>query len=117
MMRVLAVSLFLVSGGALGACAFKPSTAEPPGASPDAGPSPGSNGGSAACPDSGRGDVCDVCPGIADDGTDSDGDGVGDACDPRPAQPGDSIAFFEGFYAPVAWSPVIGSNNWEYVSK
>ncbi len=110
---------------------------------PTRGPGPGSNGGSAACPDSdgdgvcddvdncphvfnpdqhdkdgdGRGDACDVCPGIADDGTDSDGDGVGDACDPRPAQPGDSIAFFEGFYAPVAWSPVIGSNNWEYVSN
>jgi len=60
----------------------------------------------------GRGDACDVCPHIADDGADGDGDGVGDACDPRPADPGDRIAFFEGFYAPVAWTSVIGGNTW-----
>jgi len=53
-------------------------------------------------------------PHIADDGdgADADGDGVGDACDPRPNTPGDHIAFFEGFYAPVAWTPVIGAATW-----
>nr|HEX4314654.1 thrombospondin type 3 repeat-containing protein [Kofleriaceae bacterium] len=64
----------------------------------------------------GRGDVCDVCPHIADSGADSDGDGVGDACDPRPTMPGDRIAFFEGFYGAVSWSPVIGANDWQYAS-
>lgn len=33
----------------------------------------------------GRADTYDVCPHLADDGTDSDGDFVGDACDPQPA--------------------------------
>ena len=32
----------------------------------------------------GIGDACDVCPGTADDGSDSDGDGLGDACDLCP---------------------------------
>jgi hypothetical protein len=62
--------------------------------------------------DDGRGDACDGCPHLADAGDDSDGDGVGDACDPRPALAGDRIAFFEGFYGPVDWVPVIGTNTW-----
>ena len=58
----------------------------------------------------GRGDVCDVCPHLPDTGADADGDGVGDACDPHPTTPGDSIAFFDGFYAgePDQWDPVTG---------
>lgn len=61
-----------------------------------------------------RGDACDVCPHRADNGADQDLDGVGDACDPRPTLPGDRIAYFEGFYQPVSWSPVIGGNSWAF---
>ena len=61
----------------------------------------------------GRGDVCDVCPARYDTGADSDGDGVGDACDPNPTVPGDRIVFFEGFYGPVSWDPVIGG-DWQF---
>src|SRR5512144_278011 len=52
-----------------------------------------------------RGDACDVCPHLADTGADFDGDGVGDACDPRPTEAGDRIAFFDGFYGPLTWTP------------
>ena len=39
------------------------------------------------------------CPPIADDAPpDSDGDGVGDSCDPAPASAGDRIVRFEGFH-------------------
>src|SRR5262252_4236451 len=66
----------------------------------------------------GRGDACDVCPHIADDGTDTDGDGVGDACDPRINIAGDRIVLFEGFYAdPVTWTAVIGAGGvWQVAS-
>ena len=63
-----------------------------------------------------RGDACDVCPHRADNGADTDLDGVGDACDPRPAQPGDRIAYFEGFYQPCRWTPVIGGNTWTFAN-
>ncbi|MBV71579.1 MAG: hypothetical protein CMH52_09565 [Myxococcales bacterium] len=33
----------------------------------------------------GRGDACDSCPNVIDDGADTDSDGVGDACDVCPA--------------------------------
>jgi hypothetical protein len=36
----------------------------------------------------------DLCPADPDDGTDTDADGVGDACDPSPTLAGDSIAMF-----------------------
>jgi hypothetical protein len=64
----------------------------------------------------GRGDVCDVCPHLPDTGADADGDGVGDACDPHPTTPGDRIALFEGFYAPIGWDPVIGGGSWNVTS-
>lgn len=52
-----------------------------------------------------QGDVCDPCPPFIDN-RDDDGDGVGNLCDPRRDTPGDQIAFFEGFHAPlsVMWS-------------
>ncbi len=62
-------------------------------------------------------DAFDVCPHVADPGQEDVGelvggvaDGVGDACDPRPQQGGDSLVFFDpfdgdslaaGYYAPV----------------
>jgi len=63
-----------------------------------------------------RGDACDVCPHRTDAGADQDLDGVGDACDPRPAIDGDRIAYFEGFYQPVSWNPVIGGNTWAFAA-
>ena len=44
--------------------------------------------------------------------TDSDGDGVGDACDPRPNSPGDRIALWDGFYDAndiANWPPSTGA--------
>ena len=54
------------------------------------------------------GDACDMCPHVVDLGKDTDGDGVGDGCDPRPTTPGDRIAFFEGFYTDPSWTAVEG---------
>lgn len=62
--------------------------------------------------DDGRGDACDPCPHRVDTGADVDADGVGDACDPHPTEPGDRIAFFQGFYGALTWDNVIGSNTW-----
>lgn len=54
-----------------------------------------------------RGDVCDVCPHLADDGADQDADGVGDLCDPNPTNDRERRGLFEGFYdgAPMGWIP------------
>lgn len=65
--------------------------------------------------DDARGDACDGCPHLVDTDIDTDGDGVGNACDPRPTEPGDRIAFFEGFYTEPAWRSVIGANTWETI--
>src|SRR3954454_13194004 len=47
----------------------------------------------------GYGDLCDNCPSVANtsQAAAGDSDSVGDACDPRPTQPGDSIVYFEPF--------------------
>ncbi len=54
-----------------------------------------------------RGDVCDVCPHISDDGSDLDADGVGDLCDSSPTNNRDRLVLFEGFYdgVPLGWIP------------
>ena len=46
----------------------------------------------------GIGDLCDVCPHAADPSqTDNDGDRVGNACDPDPAVPRQTITMFDPF--------------------
>ena len=45
-------------------------------------------------------DGLDVCPHVADpEQLDTDGDRVGDVCDPNPTQPIDHLVFFDGFVA------------------
>ena len=73
----------------------------------DPGPGPGNEDGDTAR------DEADNCPGIRNDqGENSDGDGVGDACDPAPTTPGDRILAFYGFDDPddLAWETASG--NW-----
>jgi len=59
----------------------------------------------------------DDCPGILDgDQNDVDGDGVGDACDPRPTLGGDALVLFDGFNDGTApadpdWF-VVGEGDW-----
>lgn len=42
-------------------------------------------------------DACDLCPQLAGNQDDRDGDRVGDGCDPHPDDPIDKIAFFDPF--------------------
>jgi hypothetical protein len=94
----------------LGACAFETSVM-PPGAGDDAPPAD-TDGDTILDADDNcpaianadqrdhdadlRGDACDLCPHIADAEGDSDGDRIGDACDPRNGT--DSLVVFDGFY-------------------
>lgn len=60
------------------------------------------------------GDVCDNCPHIAnaaqaDVGEGATPDGVGDACDPRPQLPGDTIQKFYSFHEPPPGTTVEGT--------
>jgi hypothetical protein len=69
----------------------------------------------------GVGDVCDNCPGDANPGQSNEAevnagnaaDELGDVCDPRPAQPGDTLALFDGFGGNAldagTWTVVSGS--------
>ena len=49
---------------------------------------------------------CDKCPLISDNQADSDGDGVGNACDANPTMPLEQIAFFHPMtkFNPVEWA-------------
>lgn len=52
-------------------------------------------------------DACDVCPHLANiDQADSDGDRVGDVCDPEPMNPRQRIVLFEPFTDLSAWTIV-----------
>lgn len=59
----------------------------------------------------GRPDALDRCPHVVDDNADMDADGVGDACDPNPTTPTESLAVFatmmpgdQPFLEVAAWS-------------
>ena len=46
-------------------------------------------------------DACDFCPGDpGSNAADADGDGIGDACDPTPGNPGDTLIQFFAFAKP-----------------
>lgn len=59
--------------------------------------------------DDATGDACDLCPPFEDTGEDSDGDGVGNNCDPHPNQ-ADTLVEFVGFNEmPAGWSAMGGT--------
>lgn len=62
------------------------------------------------------GDVCDPCPQVAHEpAVDVDGDGIPDACDPRPTIAGDRLLLFEPFKTagglPAGWSVKAGPQD------
>jgi hypothetical protein len=58
-------------------------------------------------------DCVDPCPATADGGVDFDGDGVGDACDPRPWDTGDRIVLFDPFTSQdPSWQVIGGQWTW-----
>lgn len=60
----------------------------------------------------GLGNVCDPCPADFNSGSDTDSDGVPDICDPDQLMPGDRKALFDGFDASTsAWHSVTG--DWQ----
>jgi len=62
------------------------------------------------------GDVCDPCPHLAAIQIDTDGDGIGNDCDPRPTLSGDQLVQFEGFNEPGApptgWTTLANGGTW-----
>jgi hypothetical protein len=57
----------------------------------------------------GKDDNIDVCPNVADsEQADSDGDGVGDDCDPFPGQGGDRRYYFSTLQGFADWNVVVG---------
>ena len=75
----------------------------------DPGPGPGNEDGDHETNDD------DNCPGINNDQTDTDDDGVGDVCDPAPMTPGDRIAVFYGFDEPDDPRWFRDGGNWAFV--
>jgi hypothetical protein len=63
------------------------------------------------------GDVCDNCPHVANTNQAKTGEpttvnGAGDACDPRPGIPGDTIQKFYSFHVPPAGTSTTGDGAW-----
>jgi hypothetical protein len=63
------------------------------------------------------GDVCDNCPHVANANQAKTGEpttvnGAGDACDPRPGIPGDTIQKFYSFHVPPAGTSTTGDGTW-----
>ncbi len=54
-----------------------------------------------------KGDECDECPqlGASADHADTDGDKIGNACDPRPTMAGDVLQYWNGFHTASATLP------------
>jgi hypothetical protein len=65
----------------------------------------------------GRPDNCDPCPmsSVADDDKDSDGDLIGDGCDPNPAKAGDQRVLFNGFADPMSIAQWLSTGSWSVV--
>jgi hypothetical protein len=63
----------------------------------------------------GTDDGCDLCPQLANAGdqpdVDSDGDGIGDPCDPDPKDGHDTLLLFDSFGVPDGWVVYRGTWN------
>src|SRR5258706_9534747 len=79
------------------------------------GSGPSGDGGPVGHDEDGDGipDVSDVCPHISDPSqTDTDHDGVGDACDPEPSTPRQTIALFLPMTDPSSFTIGGGAGTW-----